>query len=39
MSVAEALPEKHDYQAWLAHKKSRRINNRILLAAGAALLA
>lgn len=39
MSVAATLAEKHDYAAWVAHKKSRRINNWLLLAGAAALLA
>ena len=39
MSIAATLPEKHDYAAWVAHKKKRRVNNWLLVAGAAALLA
>lgn len=38
MSIAATLPEKHDYAAWVAHKKSRRFNNWLLVAGTVALL-
>jgi phosphonate transport system permease protein len=39
MSIAATAPAKHDYRAWVAHKRSRRFNNWLLVAGAAALLA
>lgn len=39
MSMATASVSEHGFNAWLAHKRSRRIKNWLIVAASAALLA
>lgn len=39
MSMASASIPEHGFDAWLAHKRSRRVKNWLIVAAAAAVLA
>ena len=39
MSLASASVSEHGFDAWLAHKRSRRTTNRLIVAATVAVLA